>query len=106
MKWPSCTKAGSSNRPQPKLLFTQPQHPYTAMLLEAAPAPDPHASWMEEDEDASEAGEPTPADDQGCAFAPRCRYKSDLCSQQMPALEGESHLAACHHKDELELHGV
>ena len=36
-------------------LFTQPQHPYTAMLLEAAPAPDPHASWMEEDEDASEA---------------------------------------------------
>ena len=87
-------------------LFTQPQHPYTAMLLEAAPAPDPHAPWMEEDEDASEAGEPTPADDQGCAFAPRCRYQSDLCSQQMPALEGESHLAACHHKDELELHGV
>ena len=37
-------------------LFTQPQHPYTAMLLEAAPAPDPHASWMEEDEDASEVG--------------------------------------------------
>ena len=87
-------------------LFTQPQHPYTAMLLEAAPAPDPHASWMEEDEDASEAGEPTPSDDQGCAFAPRCRYKSDLCSQQMPALEGETHLAACHHKDELELQGV
>ena len=37
-------------------LFTQPQHPYTAMLLEAAPAPDPHASWMEDAEDASEAG--------------------------------------------------
>ena len=33
-------------------------------------------------------------------------YKSDLCSQQMPALEGEAHLAACHHKGELELHGV
>ena len=87
-------------------LFTQPQHPYTAILLEAAPAPDPHASWMEDDEDVSEAGEPTPAGDRGCAFAPRCRYKSEVCSEQMPTLEGESHRAACHHKHELELKGI
>ncbi len=87
-------------------LFTQPQHPYTAILLEAAPAPDPHASWMEDDEDVSEAGEPTPAGDRGCAFAPRCRYKSEVCSEQRPALEGESHRAACHHKHELDLKGI
>ena len=91
-------------------LFSDPQHPYTAMLLNAAPAPDPHAVWMDEDEDVSEAGEVTEVGETGCTFAPRCRYSSDLCSEQIPVLEdfkgGEPHLAACHHKHEVELKGV
>ena len=88
-------------------LFTNPRHPYTAMLLNAAPAPDPHASWMDEDVDTSEAGE---AGDvvEGCAFAGRCRYVSDRCRSEVPGLEdaGGAHIAACHHKDEVELKGV
>jgi len=91
-------------------LFSDPQHPYTAMLLNAAPAPDPHAVWMDEDEDVSEAGEVTEVGETGCTFAPRCRYSSDLCREQIPVLEdfkgGEPHLAACHHKHEVELKGV
>ena len=91
-------------------LFSDPQHPYTAMLLNAAPAPDPHAVWMNEDEDVSEAGEVTEVGEAGCTFAPRCRYSSDLCREQIPVLEdfkgGEPHLAACHHKHEVELKGV
>jgi oligopeptide/dipeptide ABC transporter ATP-binding protein len=93
-------------------LFTQPRHPYTAMLLNAAPAPDPHAVWMEEDEDASEAGEVVAGDGEGegCAFAPRCRYGSEVCWREVPvlegAVEGQVHLAACHHKREVELKGV
>ena len=91
-------------------LFSDPQHPYTAMLLNAAPAPDPHAVWMDEDEDVSESGEVTEVGETGCTFAPRCRYSSDLCREQIPVLEdfkgGEPHLAACHHKHEVELKGV
>jgi peptide/nickel transport system ATP-binding protein len=91
-------------------LFTDPRHPYTAMLLNAAPAPDPHAAWMEEDEDLSEMGEATESGEAGCVFAPRCRYASDMCRQQVPALQGvedcQHHLAACHHNHEVKLKGV
>ena len=91
-------------------LFSKPQHPYTAMLLNAAPVPDPHAAWMEEDEDVGEAGEVTPASEAGCSFVPRCRYGSDRCREQIPALEiaakGRPHLAACHNKHEIELKGI
>ncbi|MFT5085741.1 MAG: oligopeptide/dipeptide ABC transporter ATP-binding protein [Candidatus Latescibacterota bacterium] len=91
-------------------LFTRPQHPYTAMLLKAAPAPDPHAVWMEEDDevDADESGEQDSVD--GCAFAPRCRYSSEQCWQGQPTLENTRadgmHLAACYHQSEIELKGV
>ena len=92
-------------------LFTRPKHPYTAVLLNAAPAPDPHAPWLDDDDEA-EVTEPTEDSTEGCAFAPRCRYSSDLCRQQEPALEDSAstgphpHLAACHHQREIELKGV
>ncbi|NKB72717.1 MAG: ATP-binding cassette domain-containing protein [Candidatus Latescibacteria bacterium] len=92
-------------------LFTNPKHPYTAMLLDAAPAPDPHAQWMEEEDEADEEGTPELVGE-GCPFAPRCRYASELCSQTDPVLENTAaedqaaHLAACHHYSEIQLHGV
>jgi oligopeptide/dipeptide ABC transporter ATP-binding protein len=91
-------------------LFTQPRHPYTAMLLNAAPAPDPHAVWLE-DEDEVDAVEPVEqVDGVGCAFAPRCRYASEKCRQQDPILTGAStatrHLTACHHQRDIALKGV
>ena len=42
---------------QTEELFTNPRHRYTAMLLNAVPAPDPHASWMDDDDDFSTASE-------------------------------------------------
>ncbi len=94
-------------------LFTRPQHPYTAMLLNAAPAPDPHASWLEEEEDdVAEALELPERETEGCAFAARCRYQSEPCQQTRPLLEtatdlqGTPHLSACHHKSEIELKGL
>ena len=95
-------------------LFVRPRHPYTAMLLNAAPAPDPTVPWMEEDdeevnEEANEAGDADVGD--GCAFAPRCRYRTEACVQAPPLEEtagdaAASHLVACHHRDEIELKGV
>jgi peptide/nickel transport system ATP-binding protein len=94
-------------------LFTRPQHPYTAMLLNAAPAPDPRASWLEDDEDdVGEALELPEQEATGCAFVARCRYSNELCQQTRPlleaatGLEGTPHLSACHHKNELELKGL
>ena len=93
-------------------LFTRPRHPYTAMLLNAAPAPDPHAPWMEDDEDESEVIEPPEQNSEGCAFVPRCPHSSDLCRLKDPLLEAVTdeetamHLVACHHKREIELKGM
>lgn len=91
-------------------LFTQPRHPYTAMLLNAAPAPDPHAVWME-DEDEVDAGELLEQRaSAGCSFTPRCRYSSEKCHEREPALENAradgEHLTACHHYREIKLKGV
>ena len=107
-------------------LFTAPRHPYTATLLQAAPAPDPHVPWMQDiDETETEAGDTTAPVELvdgttaagGCAFVPRCAHATDLCRQQgpilMPGSTRESqvqydaaHLAACHHQDELQLRGI
>jgi ABC-type dipeptide/oligopeptide/nickel transport system ATPase component len=65
-----------------------------------------------EDGEESEAMEPSEQNVDGCPFAPRCRYGSDLCRQEYPQLEdtadgeGSPHLVACHHKHEIELKGV
>ena len=91
-------------------LFTAPRHPYTATLLHAAPAPDPHVAWMEAVDEVGEAdGLSTEAPASGCHFAPRCVHATGSCRQQEPLLEATSddgHAAACHLQDELTLTGV
>jgi len=103
-------------------LFTAPRHPYTAALLHAAPAPDPHAAWMDEIDEretdtevsaAATTGTDGQGGEAGCAFAPRCAHATDQCRRQAPVLEttaadgdGAPHLASCHHHDELELKGL
>ena len=85
-------------------LFTNPQHPYTSVLLNAAPAADPHAPWIiEEEEEDAEAIEHS---GEGCLFAPRCRYDIDTCRSKQPALEqiAESslfHQVSCHRQGEI-----
>ena len=40
---------------------------------------------------------------EGCAFAPRCIYRTDICEEQDPELEvtGFEHWSRCHHKESL-----
>ncbi len=77
-------------------LLSGPRHPYTRLLLSAAP--DPRAPL--DSSGASDAGEPPKVVDPspGCRFQPRCRYAIEECRTVTPRL-GEvapSHLAACH----------
>jgi len=71
-----------------------PQHPYTQLLLAAAPDPDRVAPQ-------SLQGRGTPpslvSPPSGCRFHPRCPFAMDVCAHQAPpAFEtGPGHLSAC-----------
>ena len=92
-------------------LYTNPRHPYTEALISAAPNPDPDTKHRERIVLSGEVADPGNLPD-GCAFHPRCRYAEDRCRQEAPELievgenNGQSHLAACHFAESLELTGI
>ncbi len=81
-------------------LYQRPIHPYTEALLSAVPIPDPDLSARRE-QIVLEGDVPSPvAPPTGCRFHPRCRYATEICSQQEPPLVAhgsQGHMAACHH---------
>ena len=90
-------------------LFTDPKHPYTEALLSAVPRPDPEVPL---DVPILKGDVADPSDrPSGCAFHPRCKYARDICASDEPPLvdigaDGETHLAACHFAEELDLAGI
>lgn len=76
-------------------ILSEPKHPYVRLILDALPSltsKDPYGSkdvsWIEDSANISK----------GCVFEPRCRYRTDICKQEMPplAFKTESDYAACH----------
>ena len=88
-------------------LFDQPLHPYTFGLMGSIPrlaamtgaAPGP-AQRLQEIPGAVPSLVDLP---QGCVFAPRCAFATDICREQYPAYEEKrpGHRAACWHSDRL-----
>ena len=78
-------------------LFKQPAHPYTALLLEAIPVPDPTVKPATN----LVVGEPpSPLDPpSGCRFRTRCPRADARCAAEVPALRevAPGQFAACHH---------
>jgi peptide/nickel transport system ATP-binding protein len=75
-------------------LTDHPAHPYTQLLLSAAPDPD----RVETPKLAGRGGPPSLlAPPSGCRFHPRCPYAMDICSRQVPPSFAVSsgHIAAC-----------
>ncbi len=75
-------------------LFDGPKHPYTQMLLQAAPKLD--GSVREADIPKGEIPDPInpPA---GCVFNPRCPFAVDRCRKELPELRKlGDHRVACH----------
>ena len=81
-------------------LYSHPMHPYTQALLSAIPIPDPDVEQARDEGKIRLEGQvPSPIDPPpGCKFQGRCRYATERCRQEAPALReyGSGHLAACH----------
>jgi peptide/nickel transport system ATP-binding protein len=78
-------------------LFAKPAHPYTALLIEAIPVPDPDVRPTE----TVPVGEPPSpiAPPSGCRFRTRCQRADARCSAEMPELRAVApgQFVACHH---------
>jgi oligopeptide/dipeptide ABC transporter ATP-binding protein len=77
-------------------LFVHPRHPYTVGLLHSIPRLD---AEPEEELTPIEGAPPDQRSEPvGCPFAPRCRWRLDVCWNEMPPLvpTAEGHLLACH----------
>ena len=74
-------------------LFKNPTHPYTRALLQAIPQTGVGKRQITR----SLSGEvPSPMNPpSGCAFHPRCPFKVDSCTKEIPPLLGTTHQWAC-----------
>ena len=78
-----------------KSVFGKPQHPYTMGLLGSLPRMD--ASSDQELQFIEGAPPDMVRLPKGCAFAPRCKFRSERCLVEEPQLVavGDDHMAAC-----------
>ena len=81
-------------------LMEHPIHPYTESLLSAVPVPDPNIA-RERQRIVLEGDVPSPLNmPTGCPIRTRCRYATERCALEMPALtdRGGDHAVACWNK--------
>jgi oligopeptide/dipeptide ABC transporter ATP-binding protein len=77
-------------------LFRKPRHPYTQLLLNAYPPPDP--TLRKQKSVLLHGDVPSPAHPPaGCRFHTRCPYVQELCTQVEPGLAVDDHAVACHY---------
>ncbi|WP_197382876.1 ABC transporter ATP-binding protein [Mycolicibacterium mengxianglii] len=85
-------------------LYDRPFHPYSNALLSAVPIPDPRRNAARE-RLILEGDVPSPINPPtGCRFHTRCRWATEVCKADEPALldREPAHAAACHHPRNLE----
>ena len=78
-------------------LFRTPRHPYTRLLLDAIPVPDPS---RRQNRTVANGELPSPlAPPPGCHFHPRCPYATAVCKTTAPEPEIDplGHQVSCHH---------
>jgi len=79
-------------------IFSNPRHPYTEVLLAAAPLYDPR-NRANRKRKLLEGDIPSPANPpSGCRFHTRCIYAKDVCKEQAPEYREiePGHFAMCH----------
>ncbi|GKU79135.1 ABC transporter ATP-binding protein [Paenibacillus sp. L3-i20] len=77
-------------------LFRRPKHPYTKLLLQAYPQPDPTLRKLKKL--VIQGDVPSPANPpHGCRFHTRCPYVQERCQKEEPVLTTNQHGVACHY---------
>ena len=75
-----------------------PKHPYSQVLIDSVPLPDPRNRWQERLD--MEFGERRRSDEvaKGCMYRNRCPYAMEVCSQSRPPMTsvGDAHEVACY----------
>ena len=85
-----------------EILFQDPRHPYTKILLASMLIPDPDHRVQSTFQD---VGFPNPIDPPpGCTFHPRCPDAKPICKKSQPMLYklDDVHSVACHYSEEKE----
>jgi oligopeptide/dipeptide ABC transporter ATP-binding protein len=84
-------------------VYEHPAHPYTRMLIDAVPVPDPEIQRRRRTVATSRPSSETALAVTGCPFAFRCPHVVDLCRTTRPELEETSlgSAVACHRWHEL-----
>ena len=82
-------------------IFDNPRHPYTRMLLNAIPRPDPRFHVERQSFDGELPSPTNPPS--GCRFHTRCPYAIERCATEAPQSTdvAPGHVAACHRLHEL-----
>lgn len=78
-------------------VLSNPQHPYTQLLINSIPEPDPSQGWGDKIQPAEE--EIGCTDTTGCPFYPRCPERMEHCNSILPPrilLENSAHQVLCH----------
>lgn len=78
--------------------YEHPLHPYTRMLIDSAPDPDPDVSG--ENRMLLQGELPSPVNPPaGCRFCTRCPYATEECKTVRPEMKdyGNGRFCACHH---------
>ncbi len=80
-------------------VMDDPQHPYTKLLLQSIPSPDPDERWSREEVAPEELDKSlqTRTTRRRCLFAERCPYVMPVCWEQRPPMyaAGKGQHAAC-----------
>ena len=78
-----------------KVIYSNPQHPYTRALMSAVPVPDPKANINREILKGDMPSALSPPS--GCVFRTRCQYADDNCAKTVPKIVNinTEHSAAC-----------
>jgi peptide/nickel transport system ATP-binding protein len=78
-------------------VITEPKHPYTQLLIDSIPWPDPLRQWGQKEITPTEADK-SAASQTGCKFAGRCPHVMEKCKEKSPPLYqfDEQHVASCY----------
>jgi peptide/nickel transport system ATP-binding protein len=79
-------------------LFREPLHPYTQLLMESEPIPDPDIRKLEQQKVKRNLSDTLALPASGCIFLARCPYAMEKCTNSEPQLleKKPSHKVACY----------